>query len=258
MTKSEWNPALYLKFNRERIRPSIDLVSRIDFDNPKTIIDIGCGPGNSTQILVQRWPHLKIMGIDSSQTMIEKAKKDYPLQKWILCDAGKDTITGKYDIVFSNATIQWIPDHAGLFKKFFNLLNEKGLIAVQIPMFWNMPLGKSIARIGKNSKWAELTRGVDDIFTIHNYTYYYDLLTELSDSIEMWETHYLHIMESHFSILEMIRSTGLRPYLERLIAEKHKSEFEELVLKRIESDYPLQKNGKVIFPFKRLFFIAKK
>jgi trans-aconitate 2-methyltransferase len=255
---SDWNPALYLKYNTERIQPSIDLISRIDFDNPKQIIDIGCGPGNSTQILVNRWPHAHIVGVDSSRTMIETAKRNYPHQEWIICDAGKDSIKGKYDIVFSNATIQWIPNHAELFKKFCSLLNENGLIAIQIPMFWDMPLAKAIAHITENNKWAECTRGVEKIFTIHNYVCYYDLLKDFFNTIDMWETHYLHIMESHFSILEMIRSTGLRPYLERLTAEKDKKEFKALVLKRIESDYPLQKDGKVIFPFKRLFFIAKK
>jgi trans-aconitate 2-methyltransferase len=137
MNKKDWNPELYLKFDRERTQPSVDLVTRIDFDHPKKIIDIGCGPGNSTQILVQRWPYAEIIGVDNSPAMIERAKKDYPNQNWRMIDAGRDEIEGNYDIFFSNATIQWIPKHSELLKRFHNLLTDKGLIAIQVPQFWD-------------------------------------------------------------------------------------------------------------------------
>jgi trans-aconitate 2-methyltransferase len=249
---------LYLKFDRERIQPSIDLVTRINFDNPQKIIDIGCGPGNSTQILVQRWPGSEITGVDNSPAMIEKAKKDYPGLNWRLLDAGKDEIDGKFDIVFSNATIQWIPGHSRLLKIFYELLNDKGLVAVQVPLFWDMPIGKAIKRIATNSRWISVTKGVTDVFTIHDPSFYYDNLSELFHSIDIWETHYFHLLDSHLSILEMIKSTGLRPYLDKLETNVDKKAFEEMVLEKIIEDYPLQKDGKVLFPFRRLFFIAVK
>lgn len=258
MKKKDWQPELYLKFNSERIQPSIDLVSRINYDNPQKIIDIGCGPGNSTQILVQRWPEAKITGIDNSPAMIEKAKKDYPDQGWKLKDAGKDDMQGNYDIVFSNATIQWIPNHEALIKKFCNLLTEKGLLAVQIPLFWEMKLGKAIANIAEDKRWSSVTKAATTLFTIHNYSFYYYQLSRLFNSLQIWVTSYMHIMESHSAILEMIRSTGLKPYHEHLDSEKDIDEFDTCVLNSIKSDYPQQKNGKVIFPFKRLFFIAQK
>jgi trans-aconitate 2-methyltransferase len=253
----DWNPEQYLKFNRERIQPSIDLVSRIYFNKPESIIDIGCGPGNSTQILVSRWPGARIIGVDNSPAMIAKAKMDYPAQDWLLADAGKDQIEGNFDIVFSNATIQWIPDHAGLIKKLFRLLTDNGLLAVQIPMFWDMPVGKGLLKISGESPYKQPTQGVKELFTIHDYSFYFDQLSELSESIDIWETSYFHIMESHFSILEMIRSTGLKPYLDKL-QKSDKNTFEKLVLEEIKKDYKVQTNGKVLFPFKRLFFIAKK
>lgn len=258
MKKPDWNPNLYMKYNKERIQPSIDLVTRINFDNPEKIIDIGCGPGNSTQLLVNRWSGSKIIGADNSASMIEKAKKDYPDQEWIMFDAEKDKINDKFDIVFSNAALQWMSNQEEVIKSFFNLLKESGLIAVQIPSFWEMPIGKSIAKIEENSKWTPKIKGVKTLMTIHSLGYYYDCLSELSNSIDIWITNYMHIMKSHISILEMMRSTALKPYLERLKDEEEKKEFEELVLKEIRSDYPQQKNGNVIFPFKRLFFIAKK
>jgi len=256
MGKNDWNPDLYLKFNRERTQPSIDLVTRIKSDSPSRIIDIGCGPGNSTQILVQRWPDSMITGIDNSPAMIEKAKKDYPNQNWRLLDAEKDEIPGTYDIVFSNATIQWIPNHTELLEKLSDILNKNGLIAIQIPQFWDMLLGKAIGNIAKDRRWNSVTRGVTESFTMHNYSFYFDQLSLMFNEIDMWETYYMHIMDSHFSILEMIRSTGLKPYLDKLDSDKDKEDFEAQVLKQIRSDYPQQKNGKVIFPFRRLFFIA--
>lgn len=256
--KKDWNPELYLKFGKERTQPSIDLVSRIDMTNPAKIIDIGCGPGNSTQVLAQRWPTAKIVGVDNSPAMIEKAKKDYPHQEWAIVDAGKDEINDRYDIVFSNATIQWIPDHAALLKRFHNLLTDNGTIAIQVPQFWDMPIGKSIMEIAGQSRWSALTAGATELFTIHDHHFYYDHLSALFHSIEMWESDYVHILDSQPAILEMVRSTGLKPYLERLESDTDKKDFEDMVLKAIEKDYPLQRDEKVLFPFKRLFFIARK
>ena len=258
MSEKDWNPVLYLKYGKERLQPSIDLVSRIDVDDPSTIIDIGCGPGNSTQILCQRWPNSKVIGIDKSASMIKKAKQDYPNQEWIFVDAEKDIISGKYDIIFSNAAIQWIPNHFELFKRLKNNLTDKGVIAVQLPLFFDMPLGKSIARISRNNKWSDWTEGANDLFTIHSSPEYYDILSEIFTSIEIWESDYIHIMDSQDSILEMIRGSGLRPYLDRLESEKYKKNYEEMVLEDIKKDYPIQKDGKVLFPLKRLFILAKK
>lgn len=258
MNKHDWNPDLYLRFDKERIQPSIDLVARIDCDKPKKIIDIGCGPGNSTQILVNRWLDSDIVGADNSPAMIKKATDDYPNQKWILFDAGKDKINDKFDIVFSNATIQWIPNHDELIKGFSNLLNDQGILAVQLPLFFDMPLGKSILEIAEQSKWQTATKGVKELFTINNASYYYGHLAKYFSKIDIWTADYYHIMDSQIAILEMIKTTGLKPYLERIENDIAKSEFETLVLRRIELDYPLQADGKVLFPFKRLFFIAKK
>ncbi len=258
MNKKDWNPELYLKFSKERIQPSIDLVSRIEIENPKKIIDIGCGPGNSTQILRERWSSSHILGIDKSKSMISKAVSDFPNQEWKLFDVETDEFRYKYDIVYSNATIQWIHNHDILLKKLSDIVNPNGVIAIQIPLFFNMPLGQSISKIAQDSKWSNLTKDVDKLFTILKSFEYYDILSEHFEKIEMWETHYIHIMESHLSILEMIRSTGLKPYIEKLSNDNDKKQFDDLVFESIKSDYKLQKNGKVLFPFNRLFFIGYK
>ncbi len=253
---SDWNPELYLQFKSERTQPSIDLISRIVQVEPKSIIDIGCGPGNSTQVLVTRWPKSQVTGLDASQAMIKKAKQDFPEQKWIVADALTYAPEIKYDLVFSNAVIQWIPKHDLLLTRLHNLLAVNGVLAIQIPLFWDMPLGKIINNTAQGDRWKEQTEGISSLFTIHNYSFYYDQLSALFNSVEIWETQYLHILDSHISILEMIRSTGLKPYLDKLYDNLEKAEFEEEVLENIKIAYPLQKDGKVLLPFKRLFFVG--
>ena len=187
--------------------------------------------------------------------MIRKASEDYPDCKWILFDAGKDEMTDTFDIVFSNATIQWIPDHAGLIKKFSDMLNEGGMLAVQLPLFFDMPLGRAIHEIAQEDGWSDLMSSIRGMFTIHNIPFYYDELSKHFREINIWTTDYYHVMGSHQSILEMIRSTGLRPYLDRLTDETEKTRFEALVLERIENDYPFRADGRVLFPFERLWNI---
>lgn len=258
MNQPDWNPDLYLKFDKERTQPSIDLVARMDHPHPRTIIDIGCGPGNSTQVLYKRWPAAHITGADNSPAMIQKASTDYPHQHWALFDAGKDSLDETFDIVFSNATIQWIPNHDILIRKFAGMLNEQGVLAVQLPLFLDMPMGQSIAEIGRHSQWSAVTKGLEHVFTIHHEAYYYDQLSLHFSEIDIWTTDYYHVMPSHLAILEMMRSTGLKLYLERITGEQDRKLFESMVLQSIQRDYPAQSNGRVLFPFKRLFFTAKK
>jgi len=259
INKNDWNPELYLKYGNERTQASIDLVNRISIGFiPENIIDIGCGPGNSSDILHRRWQSARIVGLDSSASMIEKAKIDYPDSEWIIANASTFETKEKFDIVFSNATIQWIPNHKELLEKFYGMLSDRGIIAVQLPLFWDINLGKAIEKVSKLEKWKSKTDGVINLFTIHDYFFYYDVLSKKINSIDLWETNYIHVLDSQFSILEFIRSSGLKPYLERLDSESEKLEFEEEVLELIKKDYPLQENGKVLVPFKRLFFIGYK
>ncbi len=257
--QKDWDPDHYLKFMNERTQPSIDLVNKINSEcSPVQIVDIGCGPGNSSQVLLRRWPQAKLIGVDNSPAMIAKAKKDYPEQQWILSDVSTFESDMKFDLVFSNAAIQWIPDHENLFEKLGNLLSENGVIAMQVPQFQDMPLGQIIHSVSQNKRWKKETAGCSKLFTFHDFHYYHDLLANKMKSLDMWETDYIHVMTSHLVIMDMIKSTGMKPYLERLGNEKDKKDFEEEVLHEIHTCYPEQKNGEVLYPFKRLFFIGYK
>jgi trans-aconitate 2-methyltransferase len=280
---NDWNPELYLRFTSERSRAAVDLIARIQAPAPRTVIDIGCGPGNSTQALAARFPNAHLTGLDNSPAMIAKARADYPQHEWLLADAasfeseesrgepdgsavrvpsreGMGPLPGfpsrKFDIVFSNAAIQWIPDHAHLVARLAALASPGGVLAVQTPMFSDMPIREAIARTAAKPRWHQAMHGCDAHFTFLPHGFYYDQLSPRASTIDMWETSYVHVMSSLPALIEWMRATGLRPYLERLAETADQHSFEEDLLEELGKDYHVRPDGKVLFPFKRLFFIA--
>lgn len=252
----DWNSTQYLKFQNERTQPAIDLVNRININNPKKILDIGCGPGNSTQVLAEKFPEAYILGIDSSINMIESAIKNYPKLDFKFCDASKDLdiLDKDFNIVFSNACIQWIPNHEKLLKDMLRLLDKNGVLAVQTPMNYEEPIHKIISEITESEKW-KMEFSNPRIFYNLKQEKYFDLLSDISSEFNIWETTYYHKLKSHKDIMEWYGGTGLRPYLNVLTHEKKKA-FEEEVFERVKEKYPVQKNGDIIFKFPRFFFIA--
>lgn len=255
---ADWNSAQYLKFENERTQPSIDLANRIPVRDPKRIVDIGCGPGNSTNVLAQRFPNAHVLGVDFSQNMIDSARAAYPQLEFAICDASKDLpmLGDGFDIVFSNACIQWVPGHPKLLREMMALLNEGGILAVQSPLQNELLMQKIVKETAKREKWSGKFPQESAFYNL-SQSEYYDLLSEISSDFSMWETVYYHSMKSHNYILEWYRSTGLRPYL-NVLSEEEEAAFEKDILKEVASRYPVQKNGEVIFRFPRLFFIAVK
>lgn len=253
-----WDSKQYLKFQKERTQPSIDLADRLTIQSPERIIDIGCGPGNSTAVLKKRYPNAEIIGADNSENMISAAKEKYPDIEFLLCDASKDlgNITEKFDIVFSNACIQWVPDHPKLLREMLSLLKEGGELAVQIPINYDEPIHKIINETVRSEKWREVFSEPRIFYTLTPEEYY-DILSEISSDFEMWQTVYFHRMKSHSDIIEWYRSTGLRPYLE-MLSPAGKEAFERDIFANVEKAYPKQANGEIIFRFPRLFFKAVK
>ncbi|MCC8073886.1 MAG: methyltransferase domain-containing protein [Clostridiales bacterium] len=258
---NDWNSELYLKFKKERTQPSVDLINRITCENPKKIIDIGCGPGNSTNALKNRYPNAYIIGVDNSVNMIEKAESEYPDIDFKLFDASRDfdLIIDKFDIVFSNACIQWIPNHQKLLKNMFNILKSGGSMAVQVPLSRKQPVKKVFSAVSKSDKWNrklnQISTDIDKNTLLSEE--YFDILSDLTDDFYIWETMYFHRMPSHQSIVDWYRATGLKPYLD-ILKDDEKIEFEKDVLEGIKKICPTQKNGEIIFRFPRLFFIANK
>jgi trans-aconitate 2-methyltransferase len=261
----DWNPDQYLKFANQRTQPSIDLVARVNVENPRSIIDIGCGPGNSTRVLQRRWPGAKALGLDNSADMIKKAKEDYRDIEWITADASTFRFNAKYDIVFANAAIQWMPNHELLLPRLFEIVNRDGALAVQVPANEKSPLHQAVLATSSSLKWSGLTSGAENLITYHPIEYYYDILLDISEKFDIWETIYYHALNSHVELVEWYKGTGMRPFLERLPDKASGSqgrdlrkEFENEVLAECVKTYPIQKDGKVLYPFKRIFFVAYK
>lgn len=255
---ADWDSLKYLKFGNERTQPAIDLLNRIHFEKPRKILDIGCGPGNSSEVLVRRYPNADVLGIDSSPDMIKAAQIQHPDIQFKQCDASEDLLNlGRdFDIVFSNACIQWIPDHSILLKNMMCLLKTGGIIAIQTPMNYQEPIHRIIQEVSTNQTWSFKFKN-PRIFYNLTQSEYYNLLSDISSDFCMWQTIYIHKMKSYDDIMEWYRATGLRPYL-NVLSEVDKLRFEKDIYDKLANAYPKQNNGEIIFPFPRFFFIAKK
>ncbi|NLT08191.1 MAG: methyltransferase domain-containing protein [Ruminococcus sp.] len=254
----DWNPEQYSKFMEERTLPAIDLASRLNVRNPQKILDLGCGTGNSTQILKDKFPFARIIGADNSHTMLEEARKLHPDMEFILFDGSSDysVLGNDYDIVFSNACIQWIPDHKTLIPKLMGLLKTGGMLAAQAPMQSEHPVQQLIQKLAFSDKWSRLIKNPRTINTLTQGRYF-DILASLTNDFSIWKTVYGHRMPDHQSIIEWYKGTGLRPYLAQL-SDEDAVKFEAELLEKVRHAYPVHANGEVLFKFPRIFFTAVK
>ena len=253
----DWNPEQYEKFIKDRTQPAIDLANKLEVKEAKCILDLGCGTGNSTRILKDRFPDAMVIGADNSGEMLAKAKITHPDIEFMSLDAGGDLseVRGNFDIVFSNACIQWIPNHKILLPKLMLLLRRGGVLAVQIPIQSEHPVHIIMNELVTTAKWKDKLsqRNYNNLSTSE----YYDVLSGISDDFEMWETIYCHRMPNYESIIEWYKGTGLRPYLEQL-SETDVEDFVSDVYRELKNRYKIQRNGEIMFRFPRLFFIAKR
>jgi trans-aconitate 2-methyltransferase len=251
-----WDANLYLKFASERTQPSLDLIARIGLAEPARIIDLGCGPGNSTLMLRRRWPRASLVGLDNAEAMIKAAREAYPHEQWVLEDAASWTADEPYDIVFSNAALQWLPDHANLFPHLLNQVAPGGVLAVQMPAHYASPLHHITLEVADDAAWRHLMEGPRNALTKKSPSFYYDALQPFASRVELWETEYYHVVNGPQSIVDWFRGTGLRPFLEALETPAQQERFLSMMLEGYTRAYPRQKDGRVLFPFRRLFIIA--
>ena len=256
MTK--WDSKQYLRYNNERTQPAIDLLSKVNINKPNNIIDIGCGPGNSTAILKQQFSNANIIGVDASIEMIEKAKSTYPNDSFLLVKLPNDLhkLDTNYDLVFSNACLHWIANHEIIIPQLFSLLNKNGALAIQIPMNGNSPLYKLVKKMSMDSKWCIDLNQLETNKTLEPNEYF-DILSKLTDSFQIWETTYYHQMKSYDDLIHWIKGAMLRPYLNQMDAFKQEQFLNELK-QQTSKVYNLQQNGDIIFHFRRFFFVAYK
>lgn len=253
---ADWDPDNYLRFEDHRTRPAAELAAHVRVATPETVIDLGCGPGNSTQILRQRWPAAHVLGLDSSPGMISAARENYPDQEWEIGDIGQWSSDPPFDVVFSNAALQWLPDHSCLLPRLFRQVSSGGALAFQVPSRTYSQVQLLIDEIADDAAWASRMQAARSALTIEDPDVYYDLLAPVARVVDTWETIYYQVMDSPTAIVEWISSTGLRPYLDALDSEQERQHFTSRLLGRVKESYSLQQDGKVLFPFRRTSVIA--
>ena len=248
-----WNASQYLKFTEERTQPCRDLAARVALTDPHRIIDLGSGPGNSTEVLAERWPQAGLTGLDSSAAMIAQARAAHPERSWIAADIAEWAAGGdRYDLVFSNAALQWLPGHPALFPKLMTHVSEGGALAVQMPGNWDAPAHQLMRNVA--AQWPE-AKHVREWFT-HDLGFYYDVLAPHAARLDLWATEYIHVMNGPEDIVEWYKGTGMRPFLDALPAAEDRERFLALYLDAVREAYPPHDDGRVLFPFRRIFMVA--
>jgi trans-aconitate 2-methyltransferase len=250
-----WDPKTYLKFGAERTRPAAELLARIAQEAPAKVVDLGCGPGNSTALLAARWPTADLEGVDNSPEMLEEAKRSGVAARWSEADIATWTPAARCDVIFSNATFQWLPDHKTLLPRLMSCLTERGAFAFQMPCNFKEPSHTLIRAVADNGPWAARLKNVRDWWSVLAPEAYFEILEHDSRAIDIWETCYVQVLDGEDAVYRWMSGTGLRPYANALEGGM-REEFLAEYRRRLAAAYPRRASGATLFPFQRLFCVA--
>jgi trans-aconitate 2-methyltransferase len=258
---NSWNPAQYGTFLEWRTQPSRDLAQRIALTSPRRIIDLGCGPGNSTHVCASRWPSASILGIDGSSEMIAAARAAHPDMQFEADDIGnwanRTAIpTPPIDLIFSSAALQWVENHADLFPRLLHLLAPGGVLAAQMPAYDAIP-NRVMRELAASERWRHwFPEGRAKEWRSHSLEFYHSLLTRDAKRLDLWQTDYMQPLPDVQGIVNWYKSTGLRPYLERITDEIAQKDFLQEFAATLAPFYPEMEAGCVPFLFRRIFIVA--
>jgi trans-aconitate 2-methyltransferase len=259
-----WNPQQYLQFEDQRLRPAIDLLMRVPLPSPRRIVDLGCGTGNVTRLLAQRWPEAQITGVDNSAAMLDRARvaaADLPRVAFVAAELGAWSPAAPVDLVYSNAALHWLPDHATLIARVAGMVAPAGVLAVQMPDNFRAPSHAAIAALAMSPRWrgklALLVRATPTAPAAD----YYEWLAPSFTRIDIWTTEYLQALAPNAAgdhpVAAWTKGTWLGPFLAALdVAEQ--VEFLAAYQSELATAYPLLPEGGVLFPFRRLFIVANR
>jgi trans-aconitate 2-methyltransferase len=251
-----WDARQYLKFEDERTRPPRDLLAQVPLERPRRAVDLGCGPGNSTELLLDRFPQAEIVGIDSSPDMLRQARERLPQCTFIEADVASWTPREDTDLIFANAVFQWLPDHQQVMRRLAQSLPAGGVLAAQMPDNTGEPALALQRKVAASGPWANdpqvkaAARGA-----LPPPEAYYDLLKPVCSRIDIWHTVYNHVMAAPQAIVEWFKGSSLQPFLSALDAAA-REKFLAAYTEEIAAAYQLRFDGKVLLRFPRLFIVA--
>lgn len=250
-----WSARQYSLFEQQRTRPVRDLVAAIPRESAQTAVDLGCGPGNSTEVLAERFPQARVTGLDSSTDMLGEARQRLAAVEFVQADIGDWRPAQTYDVILANASLQWVPDHEQLYPRLVSQLNPGGVLAVQTPDNLDEPAHRLAREIAASPQWADRIGDVRHPDR-HPAPYYFDLLRPHCAEVDVWRTTYHHpLAGGHPAVVEWFKGSALRPYLQRL-DQAAQQDFLDTYLHAISQAYPLLADGTVLLPFPRLFIVA--
>lgn len=252
-----WDPNQYLAFGDERLQPALDLLARVPLRSPEEIVDLGCGAGNVTKALRDRWPEAGISGIDGSPEMLERARAQTPDVDWVEADINAWQPDTPVDLIYSNAALHWLDDHDALFPRLMANLKPGGFLAVQMPRNWEAPSHTHITELVRQGPWRDALQPLLRVSPSHAPHIYYEALAPVSNSLSIWETEYCQILEGENPVAEFVKGSQLKRFLDTL-DEPRRSQFENDYRERILEAYPKRRDGMTLFPFRRLFILAGK
>ncbi len=255
---ADWDPALYRRFESERTRPAIDLLARVPLTEARDVVDLGCGPGNSTELLAARYPQARIVGIDASEAMLASARERLPRLRFERADIADWRPARPPTLIFANAVLQWLPGHAVLLPRLFDSLAPGGVLALQMPDNLDQPSHRAMRELAALARWSAWLAGAAALREKPlSAAAYYDLLAPRAAAVDIWHTVYRHPMASSEAIVDWLRSTGLRVFVDPL-PEDQRAGWLAAYRDRIGAAYPPRADGQRLLDFPRLFIVARR
>jgi trans-aconitate 2-methyltransferase len=250
-----WDPAQYLRFAGQRLRPALDLLDRIDVAKPTEVYDLGAGAGNVTRLLKERWPGARVTGVDASPDMLAKAAADAPDIAWERADLATWQPGRPADVIYSNAALHWVTEHDRVFPGLMSMLAPGGAVAVQMPRNFSAPSHTAIAEAARTGPWRATLEPLLRPTPVAEPAFYFDLLAPHAATVDVWETEYVQVLEGEHPVKEWVKGTWLKPLLDAL-DEPRRSRFEACYADLVARAYPRRPDGRTLFPFRRLFIVA--
>ncbi len=259
-----WNPTQYLKFAAPRLRPALDLFARVELEAPRLVYDLGCGTGRLTQLMAARWPGAHVVGVDSSAEMLALAAGEAQARgiEWQQADLGgwapSATPEGPPQLIYSNAALHWLPDHATLLPGLVAALAPGGVLAVQMPRNFEAPSHTAIADTVLAGPWRDRLALMLRPSPVASPAWYFGVLFPHAASIDIWETEYLQVLTGTDPVKEWTKGTWLAPFLAALADDAERARFEADYAARVRAAYPPRADGRTLFPFRRLFMLVRR